>query len=327
MSTFLELVNYSIQEAGKDQDDLTSGNFASPPDPRMYNRFKRWVQQSYKEIQMVRDEWEFKTSRAAVFVLPAIYIEGGSRAVSPPVGTLLRGQDTEFVIEVQQVILHSGTWLAGTAKATIYYTVPEDYNTATDFKFNEEFDEISTALVVLDTDVFRAKGWGRYDFVADGQVTDFLEPFKLEFAIQTTGGSSIQDNTEDVGLTSLVYVPWNDWSWGINNWAGGRGTPNMITISPDGDFELYPRPDKQYVLSFTYTKSDGTMSAHGDTPALLPERYHEILVWMTVRKAGMYDRDRAIVAKADEHIKPYRNSMEKNLLPDVTFAGSRYDYE
>jgi hypothetical protein len=326
MSTFLELVNQSIQEAGKDQDDLTSVNFASPPDARMYGRFKRWVQQSYKELQMLRDEWEFKTARAVVFVLPAIYIEGGSRAVAPPVGTLLRGQDTEFIIEVQQVILHSGTWLGGDAKATIYYTIP-DANEATDFKFNEEFDEIDEDLTVLDADVFRAKGWGRYDFVADGQVTDFLEPFKLEFALQTTGGSSIQDNTEDVGLTPLVYVPWSDWTWSINNWAGGRGTPNLITISPDGDFELWPRPEKQYVLSFTYTKSDGTLTTYDSTPSLLPARYHDMIVWMTVRKSGMYDRDRTIVARADEHIRLYRNSMEKNLLPDVTFAGSRYDYE
>lgn len=326
MSTFLELVNLSIQEAGKDQDDLTAGNFASPPDTRMYGRFKRWVQQSYKELQMVRDEWEFKSARAAVFIMPAIYVEGGSRAVAPPVGTLLQGQDTGFIIEVQQVILHSGTWLAGDAKATIYYSVP-DYNEVSDFKFNELFDEIDDTLTVLDAAVFRSKGWGRYDFVADGQVTDFLEPYKMEFAIQTTGGSTIQENDESTGLTSLIYTPWADWTWSINNWAGGRGTPNLITISPDGDFEVWPRPDKAYVLAFTYTKTDGTLTAHDSTPSLLPERYHEILVWMAVRKSGMYDRDRTIVGRADEHIRLYRNSMEKNLLPDVTFAGSRYDYE
>lgn len=327
MATFLELVNSSIQEAGKDQDDLLSADFANPPDPRMYNRFKRWVQQSYKELQITRDEWEFKTARASVFILPAIYIENGSRLVSPPVGTYLRGQDTEFVLQVEQVILHSGAWASGNAKATIYFTIPEDLNYGVDFKFNELFDEIDDDLTVLDNDVFRAKGWGRYNFVNDGQVSDFLEPFKTEFKIQSTGGSSIQDNTEDVGLTPLVYMPWNDWSWSIDAWAGGRGEPEYITVTPDGDFEVWPRPDKQYVLSFTYTKTDGTLSAHDDEPDLLPARYHDILVWMTVRKSGMYDRDRTIVGRADEHIRLYRNSMEKTLMPDITFADSRYDYE
>lgn len=326
MSTFLELVNTAIQEAGKDQDDLTSGDFASPPDARMYNRFKRWVNQGYKELQMARDDWEFKTSRASVFILPAIYVEQGNRALTPPVGTLFRGQDTEYLLEVQQVILESGTWLGGDAKATIYFTESED-NLANDFKFNEKFDEVNAAGTILDADVFRCKGWGRYDFVADGQVTDMLEPDKTSFKSQTTGGSSIQDNEADVGLIDLAYVDWNNWEHSFDTWAGARGRPYYVTTSPDGDLEFYPRPDKQYVINFTYTKTDGTMSAHDDTPSLLPSRYHEIIAWIAVRKSGMYDRDRTIVARADEHIKLYRNAMEKNLMPDVSFGNSVYDYE
>jgi hypothetical protein len=326
MSTFLELVNLSIQEAGKDQDDLQSADFANPPDPRMYNRFKRWVQQSYKEVQMAREEWEFKTSRASVFVLPAIYLEQGNRTVAPPVGTLLRGRDTDFTIEVQQVILQSGTWLAGTAKATIYFTIP-DINEGIDFKFNEIFDEIDDDGTVLDSAVFRSKGWGRYDFVADTQIPDLLEPFKLGFKIQTTGGSSIQDNEADVGLTELLYITWNDWQWSLDNIAAGRGEPTCVTTAPDGSFEFYPRPDKQYVVYFTYTKTDGTMTAAADTPALLPTRYHEIIAWMAVRKSGMYDKDRFIVAKADEQVKLYRNALEKNQMPDLDFGPSRYNRE
>jgi hypothetical protein len=326
MSTFLELVNTAIQEAGKDQDDLTSSNFASPPDARMYNRFKRWVNQSYKELQMLRNDWEFKTSRASVLISPAIYLEEGDRAVTPPVGTLFRGQDTEFLLEVQQVILESGTWLAGDAKATVYFSIPEE-NEGTDFKFNELFDEVDSDGTVLTAGVFRCKGWGRYDFVADGSVPDLLEVDKTSFKSQSTGGSTLQENEADVGLIPLAYMDWNDWEWSFDTWAGSRGRPYYVTTSPDGDLEFYPRPDKQYVINFTYTKTDGTLTAHGDTPSLLPSRYHEILVWLTVRKSGMYDRDRAIVSRADEHIRPYRNAMEKNLMPDVSFGNSRYDYE
>lgn len=323
---FLEIVNGAIQEAGKDQDDLTAGTFASPPDARMYNRFKRWANQSYKELQMLRNDWEFKTSRASVLISPAIYLEEGDRAVTPPVGTLFRGQDTEFLLEVQQVILESGTWLAGDAKATVYFSIPEE-NEGTDFKFNELFDEVNDAGTVLTAGVFRCKGWGRYDFVADGSVPDLLEVDKTSFKSQSTGGSTLQENEADVGLIPLAYMDWNDWEWSFDTWAGSRGRPYYVTTSPDGDLEFYPRPDKQYVINFTYTKTDGTLTAYSDTPTLLPSRYHEILVWLTVRKSGMYDRDRAIVSRADEHIRPYRNAMEKNLMPDVSFGNSRYDYE
>lgn len=326
MSTYLELVNLAIQEAGKDQDDLQSADFDSPPDPRMYNRFKRWVNQAYQELQMARNEWEFKTARASVFVSPAVYIENGDLASAPVAGNLLRGQDTGFLLEVQQVVTLSGTWLAGDAEATIYFSIP-DNNTSSDFKFNEVFDLVDTDGVVVTADVCRVKGWGRYDFVADGQVPDMLEPHMTSFKIQSTGGSSIQDNSEDVGLDDVQYVAWENWEASLDSLTGSRDKPLYITTAPNGSLELFPRPDIQYVLAFTYTVADLTMAAHDDTPTAIPTRYHPLIAWLAVRKSGMYDRDRTIVARADEHIKLFRNSMERNLMPVISFGTSRYNYE
>jgi hypothetical protein len=323
---YLELVNRAIQEAGKDQDDLTAGNFASPPSVRMYTRFKNWVNDAYKELQMQNNEWEFKNGRASVFIYPAIYVEQGDRALSPPVGTLLQGNDTGFILEVEQVVLHSGTWLAGTAKATIYFSV-SDLNEAADFKLNEQFDEIDSSLTVLDADVFRAKGWGRFNFLDDGQVTDLWRPLEETFMLQSTGGSSIQDNEDGVGLTPLRYVDWDIWQDTINGWAGGRGGPTYVTRAPDGDYEFWPRPDKQYVLNFSYTAAEDSLTTYDTSPTALPSRYHMAIVWLAVRKCGMYERDRGMVSSADENLKPYVNAMNRDLKPDLNFARSVYNYE
>jgi hypothetical protein len=321
MSTYLELVNLAIAEAGKDQDDLTSANFASPPDIRMYGRFKRWVNESYKEIQMARNEWEFKTARASVFAGPAIYVEQGSRATAPTVGSLYVGADSNYSLEVEQVILHSGTWLAGTAKATIYFTVPGDVE-ASDFKFNEVFTED------LGVGTFRVKGWGRYDFKVDGQVPDIMEVLVESFSSQSTGGSAIQDNDPDVGLSSLTYVPWNAWEEVFDGMAGNRGRPSFVTTAPDGTLEFWPRPDKQYVIHFTYTKDDAaSMVLFDDTPSAIHPRYHDIIAWMAVHKSGMYDRDRTITSRADKRITYFRNAMERNLMPAVSFQPSRFNRE
>jgi hypothetical protein len=323
---YLALVNRAILEAGKDQDPLTTSNFANPPDARMYGRFKNWVNESYQQIQMDRGEWEFKSARASVFIYPAIYVEQGSRATAPPVGTLLQGRDTGYILEVEQVILHSGTWLAGTAKATIYYSIP-DLNTEADFKFNEVFDEIDTDLTVLDAAVFRSKGWGRYDFMADGQLTDLLRPLEETFMIGSTGGSSIQDNDAAIGLDALRIVDWDLWQPTINGWAGGRGKPALITRAPDGDYEVYPRPHEAYVLNFTYNTTDGTLSAYGDTPSALPTRFHPLIYWMAVEKSGWYDRDRNIITKAQKEASFYRQRLETAAMPPLNFEPSRYNYE
>lgn len=322
MSTYLELVNLAIQEAGKDQDDLTSVNFASPPNPRMYNRFKKWVNEAYVEIQMARNEWEFKASRATVLCGPAIYVEQGSRALAPAVGSIYIGADTGYTFIVQQVVLHSGLWAAGTAKATIYFSLPDDPG-AQDYKLNEVFTEDT----LISPGTMRCKGWGRYNFVADGQVSDLLEPLMESFFVQTTGGSSIQPNEPESGLGRVSHVPWNVYQNRFELIAGNRGRPMVVSTAPDGSLELWPRPDKQYVIHFTYTKTDSVMSLYGDTPSALPARYHEIVAWMAVHKSGMYDRDRTITSRADTRIKYFRNAMERNLMPMVSMGESRFNRE
>lgn len=56
-STYLELVNKAIVESGVDLDQLTAGTFASPPDP-YHVKFKNWVNDAWKEIQLERP-WMF----------------------------------------------------------------------------------------------------------------------------------------------------------------------------------------------------------------------------------------------------------------------------
>jgi hypothetical protein len=318
---YLELVNRAIQEAGKDQDDLTAGTFASPPDPRMFNRFKNWVNESYQQLQMVRGQWDFQQNRASVFVYPAIYVETGSRAPAPASGYVYQGQDTDFEFSVLQTTTHSGAWNAGTAKATLYFD--EDFEGA-DFKFNELFNELSPTPA---SGVFRSKGWGRYDFMADGQLTDMLRPLEETFMIQSTGGSSIQDNDEGIGLSPIRFVDWDLWQPVINGWAGGRGMPALITRAPDGDYEMYPRPNKAYVLNFTYNSTEGTLSAYSDSPTNLPTRFHMMLVWMAVAKCGMYERDRAMVSRAETELNKYRQALETYHMPLMNFAPSAYNYE
>lgn len=286
----------------------------------MYGRFKNWVNESYRQLQIARDQWDFKTKRASVYLNPAIYVEQGTRASDPGAGAVFEGDDTEFTFETLQVITHSGSWSLGTAKATLYFL--EDYEGA-DFKFNEKFDEVSP---IAGANVFVAKGWGRYNFMADGQLTDLLKPLEETFMIGSTGGSTVQDNDEATGLTQLVFVDWTKWQDTINGWAGGRGKPQFITRAPDGDYEVWPRPDRQYVLNFTYTATDGNLVTYSDTPDI-PERFHMLIVWMAVEKCGMYERSNQIVARAQKEMKFYREHMESHHMPRMSFGRSIYDYE
>lgn len=319
MSTYLEIVNRAIQESGQDLDALTTSNFATPPTV-MGNRWKSWASEAWKEIQMLRDDWEFKTGRASVFIQPAVYVEQGNRTVVPPSGSLLRGRDTEYNLEVDSSYLISGVWASGTAKAMIYYT-PLD-STSDDFKFNEQLQEL--APIPADS-ICRVKGWGRYNFVLDGQLTDLVEVHIPTLMIQTTGGSTIQDNTPDVGLETLQYVDWAKWVYKIEPQAGTRAQPRWFTITPDGSLDFWPRPEKQYVLHFSYTKALTTLTTYDTVPTELPAEYHDAIMWRTVMFYADYNDDMGKLARATKRYNFYRNKMEKRLMPIVGFADSLYN--
>ena len=246
MATYLELVNTAILESGVDLDPLTSSNFALPPDQSMYRNMKTWVSDAWNELQIARDEYEFRTARATVFIYPAMYVENGLRATAPPVGATYNGDDTDSDFTIAQVITHSGSWAAGTAKATLYFkTAAEQY------KLNEYFDELTPTPA---NNIFQSKGRGRYNFVNDAQKTDISEILYETMYVQTTGGSTIQTNSADSQLRKIEMIPWAQWAESFEQ-SLTYGMPQYATITPEGDLDFYPRPDKQYVLHFTYTTS------------------------------------------------------------------------
>ena len=323
MATYLEIVNKAIQESGQDLDQLDSSNFSNPPTV-MGKRWKTWAASAWKEIQMLRDDWEFKTGRATVFIEPAIYVEqvsipGGSSA--PSVGDVYQGEDTNYLLTITKIVLHSGTWVGENAKATLYFTI--NSSNGPDFKFNERFEPADTTP---GKPVFVCKGWGRFNFRADAQVTDLVEVNVSSVMVQSTGGSNIgQVNTPDVGLSTLDYVDWAKWSYKVEPQAGTRGEPRWFTITPDGSLDFYPRPDIQYVLHFSYTKELTTLTNEDDTPSEIPSEYHDAIVWRTVMFYADFNDNMGQLARATKRFNFYRVKMEKRLMPIVGFAESLYN--
>lgn len=307
MSTYLDLVNRAILESGQDIDQLSALDFATPS-IKMQERFKHWVAQSWKDIQMQRDDWHFKTGRATVSVKPAIYVENSSTVAAPVNGDIWTGQESDFSFTVDSVVLASGTWGGGNAKATIYFTT---YSGA-DFRFGETFDSDAP-----ESDIAVAKGWGRYDFNADGQVSDLREIILPSVMIQ---------DDEGLGLENLTHVDWYKWIYAAESYAGMRETPQYFTTTPDGALDFWPRPDKEYKIHFTYTRDVQTLVNDDDEPNL-PEEYRDGIMWRAVMMYAEYNEQPVLLARATRHWSFYKGRMEKSLMPIPYYAASRYDYQ
>lgn len=310
---FLELVNGAIRESGQDIDELTSSNFASPPSV-MHKRFKAWVQQAWKEVQMTRDDWQYKTARAVVDLYPALYVTEGTGASEPLSGWTYNTDDTNVNLTVEQVVTLSGDWTIGTAQATLYvdYTdgIPED------LLIGEYISQTTPSNVA---EAAKFIGWGRYDFGADGQITDYNGPLLHSLMI-----ADPEDGVPN--LEKVEFVPWQQWQDEKEYHLTGRGKPYAFTQAPDGSLDFYPRPDKLYTLALEYTKDLTTLSAYSDSPSELESEYHDVILWKAVMKYADYNGERGIFMHAKKHYDFYNRRMEKKLMPIPSFARSVYDY-
>ena len=315
MKTYLELVNDAIRESGVDLDSLSVLDFASPTD-KMHERFKHWVSQAWKELQMERNEWEFKSKRATLNINPRIEVYLGDRSVAPPVDSTFIGNDTGATFKVVGTELLDGAWSAGTAKAVLDIL---DING--DYRFNEYFDEISPTPANLDA--FRLKGWGRYDLRQ--MVSDLSEADNTTFFVQDAGGSTIQPNTSSANLEKLLYVPWASWVNYYEEAYGGLGTPRYFTTTPEGKYDFWPRLDKQYTLYFTYLSKPASLADDDDTLYNFPEEYEDAIVWRAVMYYAEYDRQFDVFQRASRRYGFYKNRLERNQMPPVYFGPCKYD--
>lgn len=315
MSTFLDLTNDAMLEAGVDLNELTSVNFASA-NSRMYARFKRWVRRAYKDIQIMRNDQQYRVGTANVIVSPRIRVEQAAAATAPVADDTFSCDDTSATFTALGADLLSGTWAGGDAVAYLDFLDLDG-----EFKFNEL---VSRVTPTADTGILRITGWGRYDLATE--VSDLLEADTKSFFIQSTGGSTEQDNTADMDIHPLIHVPWAQWLRTYEGAYGGRGTPRFITTTPEGHYDLYPRPDEQYVLNFSYTKDVEDLTNYDDSPTALPAIYHDAIMWKAVMYYAAFDKKPSKYVEAENHWRKYQIMLESNQMPEVTFGQCAYDH-
>lgn len=110
---YLGLVNFAIEESGLELDLLDEETWDSyVAGRRVYPRLKRYVQQSWKNIQLQRNQWEFKTAKMSDLVFPRFRYTNGSGDDSP-VGKVFRGIDSDTAIMVTRLLVEDGDWALG----------------------------------------------------------------------------------------------------------------------------------------------------------------------------------------------------------------------
>jgi hypothetical protein len=99
----------------------------------------------------------------------------------------------------------------------------------------------------------------------------------------------------------------------------------VITDTPDGNYDFYPRPDNHYVVKYNYTKAVNELSLTTDVPLNLPSEYHDYIAWRALMYYAHFDNNAVLLKHATQRAAFYRNRMERRLMPQLTFGRNKFE--
>lgn len=327
--TYRQLINKAIQESGVSLGEIGTGSSFTTPADTMHKRYKTWVADAWKEIQLEFSEMEFTQKLATIMVNPRVYVEAVAGGNTPSVADYLQADDTDTNYGVATKIdgstadihLLSGTWGANTAKAYIGLDMFASASTTSQFyKLNEMIDLYdSDNTTLIQNNAMRVKGVGRYDLATE--VSDLLDARYDTFYLQTMGGHlTTARNDSSVDQHKLELIPYERWMYTHTPTARGIGQPSCFTQTPQGHIEFDSIPDQPYILHFFYEGEPQVLSTETETlsPAM-KEQYEDIIVWKAVMHYADYDRKPEVFVRARKRYDFYLSRLMKKEMPEVNF--------
>lgn len=318
MSTFLDLVNDVIAESKQALDPLTSATFAAPPRTVLYTRMKGWVRQSYVDLLEERREWFFSSERGVVTIQPRLHLAQLAGGYTPAVGDELVGEISGSTMEITEVLpVDEGREAGNERTVSVVYT---DDSRGDNLDQWEKFTAVRGATVFASAG--RIENRGTYDFSHYLPTLDTINQNSVSIKRSVddpefTGGTSSE-------MLPLRYIDWPQFYARYRNFYSNAGTPSYVSRGPDGYLDFYPRPDGLYDVAFEYEQKPNDLILWSDTPLLLPDKHHKLLVWKTLIELADFNNDRALFARANKKYQERLGWLMRDYLPEMRFDTSQF---
>jgi len=132
---------------------------------------------------------------------------------------------------------------------------------------------------------------------------------------------------ETVGVDEvpLSFIPYEEWRMRKDLYNTSEARPVLVTERPDTKIHVWPFPDKTYTLRYDGVYAIDAMTDDGDTPGdtisagtqLLPDQYHDVLVWDAVRRYATVHEDGATLERAQKRFLAAHNRLKERHTPEV----------
>lgn len=125
----------------------------------------------------------------------------------------------------------------------------------------------------------------------------------------TSGGVS--------GERWLVNIPWDYFQSVYRRGPQNDGPPVHVSIDPQDNLVLGPKPDAVYTVSGEYQMSAKIFSADSDTPEF-PSDFHDLVFYRAMEKAGRFSAAGEVLARGQVEGARLMRQLENDQLPNIT---------
>ena len=118
----------------------------------------------------------------------------------------------------------------------------------------------------------------------------------------------------------MIWVPWEDFKSVYRIGTQNSGYPVHITVDPQNNVVIGPKPNGIYTITGDYQRSAQTLAADADTPEM-PSQYHMLIVYRAMEKYGFFESAPEVLQRGREAGDAMMRQLENNQLPGFRMGG------
>lgn len=118
----------------------------------------------------------------------------------------------------------------------------------------------------------------------------------------------------------LIFLPWDAFRSLYKVGTQTNAPPSHITIDPQGNLVLGPKPDAIYTINGEYQMSPQTLALDADTPEM-PARFHSLIMYRAMEKYGAAKNAIEVFNRGGFEGNRMMRALELDQLPRINFGG------
>ena len=161
-----------------------------------------------------------------------------------------------------------------------------------------------------------------YGACTDTRLSALISRFSRWIPFDDSGATNIKRYLTSGGVSGEMWMTFLPWSYYRSIYKLGtqnNGPIVHVTIDPQNQLMIGPKPDDIYTISGEYQMSAQVLAADGDTPEM-PSEFHDLIVWRALEKYGRFSAAGEALARGISEGARVMRQLEANQLPAMGYA-------